>query len=167
MEFTEINGIKTLTFNAEAFIIPNHAGAANDYLLFGEERKKFLDKISQENNCGELDFDNDQCCQLWFCSDDLDTDNLVDHGAFIKMDNDEEIWIRPEVSVLPVKLFNGKKEGDTVVINIPWHPSFIYGRRSNENAEPLSLVLHVKLNQQSYRYRGFGNFEDALQYVTR
>lgn len=165
MEFYEVNGIKTIEFEADAFIIPNHAGSANDYLLFGEERKKFLDKISQENNCGELDFDNDPCCQLWFCSDDLDTENLDAHGAFIEV-NGEELWIRPEVSVLPAKLFHDKKEGDTVVINIPWHPSFIY-RRSKENAEPLSLVMNVKLNQKSYRYRNFGNFEEVLQYVTR
>lgn len=167
MEQYVVNGTKTIAFEAEAFVIPNHAGAANDYLLFGEEKKKFLDKISQENGCGELDFDNDPCCQLWFCSDELDTKNLVDHGAFIKMDNEEEIWIRPAIGVLPAKLFNDRKEGDTVVINIPWYPSFIYGGRSIENAEPLSLVIHVKLNQHGYRYRSFGNFEEVLQYVTR
>lgn len=166
MEFTEINGIKTLTFNAEAFIIPNHAGAANDYLLFGEERKKFLDKISQENNCGELDFDNDPCCQLWFCSKDLDTDNLVAHGAFIEMPNEEEIWIRPNIGVLPAKLFDEKKEGDVITVTIPWHHLYIYGR-SKENDYPINLLIHLKLNQTGHKYCGFGNFEDALQYVTR
>lgn len=89
--------------------------------------------------------------------DDLDTDNLADHpGHFIGTDGKEHSTGHI-LNYLPAALFEGKVEGDVVDIKIPiglfkFNPDF-------------SVILHLTLDQKNYRYRSFGNFENALDHA--
>ena len=59
----------------------------------------------------------------------------------------EEFQIGFFPEYLPVKLFDGKKEGDVVKFHCPYY----------------DVEIEMTLKQNNYRYRMFGPFEKALQ----
>lgn len=147
---------KTVTINADVFIIPNSLNMISQ--SFHPER---LEKSTREIcELSNIDFDiNTKLVQCWFTNDK--SDNLVDHCS--KIDIDDEEWIVTNGKIpqyIPVSFFKGLKEGDTVDITVP--VKVIKDFKHCDNKMNINLCIHTTLNQLSYRYKRFGAFEKVL-----
>ena len=160
LELKQITSENILEFNTDVFIIPNHAGTINNHYMMSDRKKDWYDKIGEMNG---IEFDRDKCklIQLWFVCNDLYSTNLTDHGGIVSDANGNKINIRPDIDLLPANLFAEYNEGDIVDLHIPY--TFELG----ENSIDVEMIIHAKLNQTSYRYRGFGTFQEAFHLVTR
>ena len=151
--------MKTIT-NASMFIIPNSLQSPKTDMW-----EKPMAELSERSEC--LNFKmrkdelapwginvklNDTFVQVWIHADG--SDNLTDHGLDDEMI--DELWPNGEQAAcyapgyLPISLFEGKKEGDTVTLTT--------------TAE---VKLDVKLEQLPYRYGHFGTFEEVLGRLIR
>lgn len=149
-----------IEFNAEAFIVPNHAGKLNDFWFpsVKTEAKKQATRV-----LGKEPDENEWFVQMWYVAKDLDCENLVDHNAYIDLDGEGYV-IRMNSCHLPYSILRDKDDGDT--IDVP----FTNGRRDwdDEDEEPsnIEILMHVTLNQKDYRYGHFGSLQEVLSKVT-
>lgn len=157
---------KIITINAEVFIIPNHGILIKKYIesFDSGNRRKLNDQIAELNNI-TIDPNKDHIIQLWFISNDLETENLERHGA-IFIDNDANVkYIKCKCEYLVDSIFKDHVEGDIINIKLP--AIITSNKYDPEKSEEVILDMNVKLNQLSYRYKNFGPFEEVLKYVLK
>lgn len=161
-EGKDMNGTtkKTVTINADIFIIPNSPVKISDF--FSPEKQET--KIREICNASNIKFEeNAKLIECWFTNDNCD--NLVDHGSHIEIDGKQ--WYISSGSIeshIPANFFKGLREGDTVDITMP-----IKVQEYKRGVDPddidkmeINLCIHATLNQKSYRYRRFGTFNQVL-----
>lgn len=117
--------------------------------------KRFGTRIDPFEICVELwygteeeSFQNGGLPEVWDKLFPYDkTDVIEEHGhIFDRYGNRTDIL----PYLMPARLFEGKKEGDRVIL-----------------FDSNTVVVFGKLLQQENRYRQFGNFEDVFKFVTR
>ena len=159
-----INGV--VKCNVEVFVIPNKARLAVDYINPEKPIENFR-KLAELNHT-DYDPEKDKLVQCWYVSkDDLNTENLGDHGAIVEDENGVQYIIHLKFTMyesLPETFFKGKSEGDIAYVKIP---AFAINRNNRDEKAEIILDMCMKLNQTSYRYRRFGRFEEVLKKVCR
>ena len=141
-------------FKIDAFVVPNQATTFGRLKEWGKQ--VWLKKLAELNEI-EMD-DDDRMVEIWMVSeDDLKSTNLRDHGFKI---NGKHAHIGS--CYLPAKIFYGKVEGDSIRLTFPVYVGAPYLDGETEETE---MTADVTLNQKAYRYRRFGNFEDAMVYA--
>lgn len=150
-----------IEFNAEGFIIPNHAGRIEDFWsTYAAKRAKDL----ATNVLGREPEESEKYVQMWYVVKDLRCDNLVDHGTRVEIDG-KDYGIHMDSCLLPYSALRDKDDGDVIDV------TFLNGRRDwddeDEDESDLKITMHVTLNQRDYRYRNFGSFQNVLWKVTR
>lgn len=168
----------TETIRADIFIIPNasyrYEGSMSQRLgLDGE----FVQKLSNfwfslpDEIREHREFKDEDWVQIWYA-----TPNNSDHNSnwvdrTIDGYKELENW-KPMISYLPKILFEGKKEGDCVTVDLP-----IVRRYELDESKDLigiedvhvhatsKIKVQLQLAQSKYRYARFGNFEEVLAKV--
>lgn len=155
-KLTNVNGTQTLEATAELFIVPNalySISDTSDYDTFAEKKLKLMNSISEASG---LEAEDDPLMmQVWIVSEDLHTENLVDHYGYYFDSNGVKQPIGNLPAQLPSQLFAGKKEGDIVTI--------VYPKGSTWYNEAFDIRLEVTCKQLGYRYERFGSFEQVLK----
>ena len=149
--------VKSIEFNADAFIIPNRSCKLKDFWVTSTAEEA---KTLATNLLGTEPDENELCIQMWYVVDDLNCDNLVDHSACVEIDGNKYL-IRMESCYLPYSVLRDKHEGDTIDI------TFVNCAREWDiyKAEGILITIHVTLKQRGYRYERFGSFEEVLSKV--
>lgn len=130
-------------FQAEAFIIPNKVDT------FKKENHLHLNAKLARWGIVEKFQEEESIIQLWITSDE--SDSWADHGAPKELFNTLEPTGKNYFpQYFPYSIFKDKKEGETITI-------LLDGKHE----------LNLTLAQTKYRYKSFGNFEDALSFVIR
>ena len=160
--------------NCDIFVIPNKGAVCKKYFL-SDSLEKRMRQICEMN---EVEFDpkTDKLFQFWATNDRFE--NMNDHGFSISYNGYIYSFILD--SNLPAKLFYGKSEKDIVTLTIPMEARYKYkddksipfheryvelGEEEKEKSPVFWIDFNFELNQEAYRYRNFGKFEDALKYV--
>ena len=163
------------TIIADIFVIPNPAFCYNGSMAqedglsadFVDKLNRVWWKTTSEEYRKEHEFKNESWVQVWYVTPGSEDSNWYAHN----IDGYWELigW-RPITEFLPKSLFNGKKEGDCITIELP-----IQKWISLQNSEEYiashgccveeTIKVQIQLSQMKYRYRRFGNFEDALARV--
>lgn len=146
---TEIN------MTADVFIIPNGIKTLKDFWVSSiqESYAEFI-KTVLELNPGhhEEEISKLPLVQLWWVSTTggAPSENIVCHG--IKFPGHSKLYSTDTIMMehLPTYLFDGKKEGDSLMIKIPV-------------GDDLILNVNATLRQRKYRYGNFGDFDELLQ----
>ena len=151
--------IKTIIdSNFDLFIIPNNIVRLDDMCLFG--RSRAMNEFAKLNNISMSK--SEPLVEVWVTGEL--TENLGDHGFNIRLSaiDDRPIHIGGfhNYMLMPVKMFSGKKEGDSMNIILPFN---IYS--NNPDFSDGELHANIKLSQTKYRYKRFGNFEDTLDHL--
>lgn len=152
----EVTGIEC---NAKAFIVPNHSGKLEDF-LFSSTRKD-IKEIATSVLGKEPDKD-ERYVQMWYVVEDLNCDNLGDHGARVEIDG-EKHNIRLASSFLPYSILKGKNDGD--VVDVVFRNTYNAWINDDADAAGEIVTMHVTLDQKNYRYRNFGSFQEVLKIV--
>ena len=145
----------------DVFIIPNCASKMADFPEHTQDW--FKEKLSRLTGINIVE--DEKMIQLWITSNNCD--NWQDCFAgfqkaigLIKDEAEEDLWEKRgrEARLLgyfpgyfPSKIFEGKNEGDIVTLDCPEY----------------NVVIELTCRQLDYRYRDFGRFEEAFQFVTR
>ena len=112
-----------LEFNCKIFGIPNSPCPANSFWTDSDNKAyaKHTKDILNISHPGYAVLDDEILLEVWIVAlEDLDSENLRDHGATILNEAGEKIRLNTSrLNFLPAKLFEGKKEGDIVDIIIP------------------------------------------------
>lgn len=173
--------LRQIECSGDIFIIPNRATRLGNCMLASV--KEGCQEIAALNECDIVLADfapyadksrpADLTVQVWIVSKDLMTENMSCHGITIP-DEDGRLMhaSATNVTVLPVKMFEGKKEGDHMKIRIPIKISCgrdsWYYRSAADDSDPtpetVILNMDLTLAQKKYRYARFGNFEEALSF---
>lgn len=169
-QLKEINGEKVLEFKGHIFIIPNAPSTYREFIGDAAEAKRLLaDAIIKATHpeMDEMD-DTDLLIQVWIESmDELGTDNLVDHGGLVLDTDNKKIWFRPcglaSFEFLPLKIFEGKKEGEVVDIIVPKYKVYKVNDKEKKSPEFVKVIMHLELAQTKYRYQNHGRFEELLK----
>ena len=82
------NGTFQASANADIFVIPNHAAHIADYLCGKEQRQEQMEAICKANLL-EFNSESDWLVETWMTSEDLESDNVADHGFTIYMNGKE------------------------------------------------------------------------------
>lgn len=158
----------TIEAAADVFIIPNRLSKLDPEYMAELDRIVNMKKIARANNL-VFDYKADDIIQLWFTSDDLDSENLGDHGFRFYIEDDKYLVPPSESKILnylPKKMFEGLREGETRTILIPMNDAEIYNcNTGDEEKVDIELRLTITAAQSKYRYKNFGNFEDTLSMV--
>lgn len=150
-----MQGKNLLAFGASAFIIPNPLTKVNTMFdnSYKQRIAEFEKEVCEMNHIGPFSED-DLLVELWFCSEELNSENLVDHGFNVEDADGTRLHLQPiMMKRLPVKLFDGHKEGDRFSVKIP---------QKTESGE-IIMEIALTLDQLGYRYRRFGTFEECLE----
>lgn len=142
----------------EVFIIPNQGGLVTSWM----SKDNIIKKINGVAELSGFEFDpeKDPIVQLWFCG--MECDNLVDHYIHAEDENGNKVYFRAgNIGHLPAKIFEGKKEGDSIDLVFP---ATVFCRE-NDSETDITVKTTVTLAQKKYRYRNFGNFEEVLKKV--
>lgn len=144
------NGNYHIEMAADIFIVPNRYCKVADYECL-KSRVNFFHEIGKLNNVS-ID-DDTKLIQTWVCSEL--SDNFSDHYPHIKYDG-KKISVRILSDRIPYEIIKDKKEGDVF--------KYTYPITSDYEEEEIRGTVTVTLtcNQYDYRYRRFGNFEQAL-----
>lgn len=153
------------------FIIPNSFGTAMDCI---SPTYQAICAAAQSAICAingvDYDPETDLIMEAWYFSKVghpynnpetkgifWEVDNLADHGIYLRYKGRNYHCHFETRRSIPVKLFNGKKEGDIVTIILP------LTMVDDETGEVMkqNATLHLELSQSTTRYRRFGNFEDV------
>lgn len=139
-----------INLSGNIFIVPN--ALENSLKTMIESMYKRNNDTSEENA--------PLCVDTWIVIPML-TENLVSLGIWVTDKDGNEYMIQPSPasSLMPVEIFNGKREGDIVLVDLRAEV-FPYGDEPNFITE-ISLVL--RLNQLDSRFRSFGSFEECLE----
>ncbi|MCM1440210.1 MAG: hypothetical protein NC131_13555 [Roseburia sp.] len=147
--------------NLEVFIIPNEGGLVTKWLSESVQ-KSMTEDINAIAELSGFEFDpkKDVLVQLWFCG--MECENLVDHFVHAEDEDGNKVMFRAgNIGNLPAKIFDGKKEGDTIDITFP----VTVFNRGEDIEKEITVKATVTLAQTKYRYRRFGNFEEVLKQV--
>ena len=138
--------------SGDIFIIPNELTNA---VCRSKSITETMNKILVESGFKERDDVNLILIQVCITSEnDLETDNLTDHGGrFLRSENSVSL-INYFPSSLPVNILLNHKEGDIVDV--------VYPKGSLHDNPDFDLVLHLRCAQSVYRYRNHGTFEEVL-----
>ena len=151
----------SISFDADVFIVPNALGnLSNMPESDAKRRADMLKKIYTSNGGTIINADPSKpLVDLWWSSEDLKSENLCDHGANIP---GLDIHLQPTlIGYLPVNLFTGMTDGDTVNITVPGYElPEVSAAQLGINSVDLHITAH--LNQMNYRYRTFGKFGNCL-----
>lgn len=171
----------TATINCDTFIIPNKAGRASSN-IFGKRLASYNEQLAKDNGFN-YDKDNDKLIELWTTG--KESENFQAHGFKLEQEGTRYYFSGRDIEYLPEDIFKDKKEGDVVTVKARIKPDwkisaegddydynypdpaddFQNYRKNREKAPEFMITFNMKLNQNSYRYRNFGPFERALEYV--
>lgn len=148
------------SIEADVFIIPNSLavmGRDNKYWNFVD-----TDLFYSSRKANGIDTDDTSAnVQVWITN--TEHDNMVDHVFGVTTKNGDK-YVGRLYGYLPVEIFDGKVEGDTIEVNLLGNFAKKIG--SSYIDIDISKYFYVagklKLNQLSYRYRRFGRFEEVL-----
>ena len=158
--------------NCDIFVIPNKGGLVKNYFINHNNLEKRMKEICAINDV-EFDPESDKLFQFWATNDSFE--NMNDLGFNISY-NGYRYSFKLD-SVLPAKLFQGRSEKDIVTVTIPMKArsrrkdgkiislSDIEVEDEEEKFPVFCIDFNFELNQQAYRYRNFGKFENALRCV--
>ena len=149
--------MSTRTIDCEVFIVPNSIMCIDDKFAthpFHTQKALGIDHLYG------TDF-SEPCVQVWMTNKGMETEeikgseNWQDHSTPYGVFSNEIYF----PNRLPVSLFEGKKEGDTIILTCN-----DVKENSDEEIVPSTgtVILRIKLAQQKYRYRNFGTFEKCL-----
>ena len=149
-------------FLANVFIVPNPLATAQDY--FNPDR--ISEKMTEFCQLNDIEFNTETSliAQTWYLSEYLGCDNIPDHGISFINDVGQHIRIKSKIGGhMPIELFKGKKEGDTISIKLPILISI--EDDGSEDIIDIDTVATVQLTlrQIGYRYQRFGKFEEVLE----
>lgn len=153
--------------NMDIFVIPNGAGLISEFMCGQDKKLAYFQEMAELNGL-EFDPEKDKLVQLWFVETDENgnhTDEMCDnccrHAWLI---NGYKTRIREEL--LPQSWISGK-EGDQ--IHLKFKPFAVLANESysSGNEEDLIIDATIRLKQQLYRYRQFGDFEEVVEKVCR
>ena len=144
----------TIKATGEVFIIPNRLNRKDEFL--SESVQSTLQEMADINDITE---ENSMFVECWIVSDELNTENLRDHGGHI---NDDD-RINIHTNHIPSTLFIGKKEDDIVTIKFP---ATLHDHANNTH-DKITLEMKLTLSQLKYRYRNHGKFEECFERLTR
>ena len=149
----------------DIFVIPNHAGKAEDFLgSFSEKMAEYGKKICEAN--GKMyDEDNDYFVQTWMVSEDAGSDNMARHGFDVDVDGEKYYIWRLEENI-PRQLID-LSEGESATINLLGKGYRNSEDFTNDNYVDVMIPVIFTAAQTKYRYRNFGNFEDVIERVCR
>jgi len=153
---------RKIVANLEAFIIPNSVNLFKDF--YSKERREDKYKKLLELSGATCDLDEQYMVQMWYVGEELNSDNLVDHGFRIIENGTRYSFTMNGFDYLPYYFLKDKKEGDIIKVTFPIK---LYTDDESENAANWTLEATIKLNQTDYRYRRFGKFEDVLAALIR
>lgn len=164
------NGKLRIEAEADMFVVPNRAGTADGFMESIRENRIEEAKRFCKNNNAEFDPTKDKFIQVWISSEDLNRDNLSSHGFGIHYKNERLYCLNGSkyFMYIPETMLKDLKEGETKTIlykNIELENGNVDLEDANENKIKADLVLNVTAKQRSYRYKNFGNFEDAVSFV--
>ena len=143
--------------NAKLFIIPNSALTKDSLVLLDGEKVEdslwaSFAKARAEEVGSTFDIDRDAEVQIWVTDDNNDnlTSSMPDEirKELFGKTYEEIGYNKCFTGFVPAKLLEGKKEGDIVTFTFP-----------------TGVQVSCELCQLGYRYRRFGKFEEALDYV--
>lgn len=171
------NTMKTTeTIIADVFVIPNPAFCYNGSMAqeeafssdFVSDLRKVWWNTTTEEYRKEHEFKNEVWIQVWYITPGQSDSNWCNH----KIDGYKDLsgWY-PISEYLPKSLFKDHKEGDCITIDLP-----IRKYLGTKDCKELgiscdichleaTIKVQLQLSQMKYRYRRFGNFEDALARV--
>lgn len=151
-----------IDFKAGVFIIPNMPGAPKNFILnsIREQKAIFVSKIFELNGMECADPMNEVMVEVWVHSkDDLGSENLGSHGFPCIIDGEETYLTPVDIGHIPVKFFEGHKEGDEINIKIPVG----LDKWSGDYSGRVGIMdITMKLDQTHYRYAHRGPFEQCL-----
>ena len=161
---------ETLSINAGAFVVPNHATTFGYIKKHGlSSTYEYLCDLAKLNGI-ELK-DDDKIVEMWFHSKELDCDNMADHGFETKLSNGHKIICQPrKLQWVPAKMLENVKEGDLITLITPgnaYYDEDYHVLNVRKAAKKIDLILSISAvcQQQGYRYKRFGNFEDVVKLV--
>lgn len=148
---------------ADIFIVPNEAYKVSEK-TFEWARADYFRVFRANHDKISGDFMDQTWIQVWFATrGDNDQSNWTDHG----IDGYKELvgW-SPVCQYLPKALFEGRKEGDIITINLPITKSVELSEGIDSYADMYATIkVDLCLKQQGYRYQRFGRFEEVLARV--
>ena len=152
---------RKIVANIDGFIVPNSVCKFKDFML-KETREPRYKKLLELSGV-ECNLDDQPMIQMWYVGEELNSDNLVDHGFKIITD-DKKYYFTMSLCYLPYCLLKGKREGDIITVSFPAKCTIFNSNKDIED-EDIDWVLEAQicLNQQGYRYARFGRFEDVLE----
>ena len=159
----------TIQADADVFVIPNSSWIPDTTTIIGIRQVERIRSVMRANNIN-YDFSSDPVVELWWCSEDLRSDNIGSHGLLFTTEDDEDVYINGSysnvVGLLPKKLFDGMTEGSTRMITIPMTAKIVKSLSGDEEIFwDIQLMINTRAAQTEYRYSRFGNFEDVLRTV--
>ena len=154
-----------ISFTANAFIIPNGAREVSEFISLDKANGtyRYLQEFAKLNNTEICD--SDKVVQVWFHSNEVDSDNVVDHGFKVTLNDGTQTGIRPSnLQWIPAKMLEGIKEGDSMMLVSPAFTNYNRTRQSK-----IDVILHISMicQQKGYRYARFGNFEEVVKSVCK
>lgn len=145
--------------NMDLFIVPNNIATFTKITKNSWRGTNIYQEMAKKNGMPNGIPNWMPMIDIWSCTPNCD--NCEDH--FMRIDND---LYRQQANIMPAQLFDGKKEGDVITLILP----FSVTRRTDEDGidEVTTewIECEITLNQLGHRYRTYGRFEQALDYVT-
>lgn len=146
-----IKEVVHISAKASAFIVPNPACPIKKCM----DRKGLISRMKDICDLNGVAFnENDRLIEMWFHSEELNTENLIDHGGSIEDSEGNVKRIYVQGIYIPESIIRNCKEGDTITYKMR-------GSIGNPK-EDLILELELTLQQKGYRYSRYGNFEKVL-----
>lgn len=156
------------TTTASCFIVPNSLSRLGN-MWDAEQRLSALNRLAELNDWDPFTND-DILVQVWLHDNEtLKCDNLIDHyWDFTTGNTNYSGRISFYYGMLPISLFNGKKEGDSIKVKIP--VTALKGQIpwlvDNPQREEVEIGINMdglKLQQKGFRYSNYGTFEEVLE----
>lgn len=149
-----------IEFDADVFIIPNVICKVSDFIVDVDEMTVYTENVLRMNGMDPSNARDTYLVQLWFISKELESDNVARHGFHAMVDGKEQRISPFNMEHLPVSLFEGHNEGDTINIKVPVYVDNYVGDDTRTFAE---MDITVTLAQLKYRYRAMGKFDELLK----
>ena len=105
---------RKIVANLDAFIVPNSINLFKDFYF--KERREVKYKKLLELSGATCNLDDEQMVQMWYVGEELNSDNLVDHGFRIIENGIRYSFTMNGFDCLPYHFLKDKKEGDIIKI---------------------------------------------------
>lgn len=146
-----LEDMEIIKARGDVFIIPNRAATKDEFI-----DKTIPSAVQNMLISNDITEENPMFVECWIVSDELNTENLRDHGGHINDDDSITIHTR----YIPAILFNGHKEGETVTVK------FVAMKYNEDSSSKVLLEMNLTLAQLKYRYKQHGKFEECFEKVT-